>query len=110
MLIIGLIVVGTALLVAVWQHIRLARFRSGLSTASNVALLEQDLASLMNRAREELTAGQIAALTAELHRIKGIEHQMGDQGSNLWEARHVSLEGAVQSVLNHLALNERLSG
>lgn len=110
MLVVGVIVLAIVLFVAASRCVRLSRFRSSLSTASNVALLEQDLASLMSRAREELPSEQLVALTAELHEIKGTEQQMGAQGANPWEARQVSLEGALRSVANHLALNERLPG
>ena len=110
MLVIGLVVFAAVLVVAAWRWVRLARLRSLLSTANDVASLEQDLVSLMSRAREELPSEQLVALTAELHEIKGTEQQMGAQGANPWEARRISLEGALQSVANHLALNERLPG
>ena len=106
----GLIVITAAVLIGGWRWLRLRSFRSALSTASHVKLLEQDLASLMNRARAELPSEQLVALTAELRQIKDVEHQMGNEGANLWEARRVSLEGALQSVANHLVLNERLPG
>lgn len=110
MLVMGLVVFAAVLVVAAWRWVRLVRFRSLISTANDVALLEQELASLMSRAREELPPEQLVALTAELHQIKSVEQQMGAQGANPWEARRVSLEGALQSVANHLALNECLPG
>ena len=110
MLVMGLVVFAAVLVAAAWRWIRLARLRSLLSTASDVESLELDLASLMRRAREELPSEQLVALTAELHQIKRVEQQMNAQGANPWEARRVSLEGALQSVANHLALNECLPG
>ncbi len=72
--------------------------------------LEHVLDALTQRARSELPADQLAALTSELREIVSIEQHMIDAGTRRAEARRISLEGAIQSVGNHLALNEKYPG
>lgn len=110
MLAVGISVAATVLLVAAWRWARLQRFKSLLAIASDIPLLEQDLAALMARARDELPTEQLAALTDELRQIRGIEQRLSDGGTNPWEAKRLGLEGALRSVANHLALNVRLPG
>lgn len=82
------------------------RFRINLFPKARTKLLERDLAILISRARAELPAHQLSALTSELQEVKDVEEYMLSQGVDRSEARNAILEGAIQSVANHLALNE----
>lgn len=72
--------------------------------------LERVLDALTQRARAELPADQLAALTSELREIMSIEQHMIASGARRAEARRISLEGAIQSVGNHLTLNKQYPG
>ncbi|RYG95065.1 MAG: hypothetical protein EON58_14950 [Alphaproteobacteria bacterium] len=72
--------------------------------------LELHLSLLTSRARSVLPDVQLRALTEELAAILNVEQEMLVSGCDPLEARRISLEGAAQTIENHIYLNEIIPG
>lgn len=72
--------------------------------------MERLFITLEARVRTELPGPQLATLTRELQEIREIELRMVAEGAPAQQAHVIALQGAVQSMANHLELNRRLPG